>query len=88
MPTAGNLLCARCGRFCRCLKNSISVEELDETGAPYRIWDADLFECPSCRHEVISGFAREPLAESWQPSYAAQRARLAERGPIYPGRTG
>lgn len=84
MPTSSNLLCG-CGRFMRPKKNSVTVEELTETGEPYKLWDADLWKCVECGVEVISGFARQPFAEHYQPDYAAQRARLANE-TIYPGR--
>jgi hypothetical protein len=82
MPTASSILCG-CGRFMRVKKNSVTVEELMEDGAPYKLWDADLFECVECGVEIIAGFAQQPLAEHYQPTYAAQRERLK---PIYPGR--
>jgi hypothetical protein len=82
MPTASNLLCG-CGRFMRVKQNSVTVEELLEDGGPYKLWDADLFECVECGVEIITGFGARPFAEHWQPSYAEQRDRLA---PIYPGR--
>jgi hypothetical protein len=83
MPTSGNVLCVRCGRFCDVKKNSVTVEELLADGAPYKLWDADLYQCPECGTEIITGFGRREFAEHWQPNYAEQRARLA---PIYPGR--
>jgi hypothetical protein len=67
----------------RVKKNSVTVEELLEDGAPYKLWDADVWECPDCGSEVIAGFGARPLAEHYQPDYRVQRARLA---PIYPGR--
>jgi hypothetical protein len=82
MPTSSNYLCG-CGRFMRVKKNGVTVEELLEDGAPYKLWDADLLECIECGVEIIAGFGKGPLAEHWQPDYAAQRERLA---PIYPGR--
>jgi hypothetical protein len=82
MPTSSNYLCG-CGRFMMVKRNSVTVEELLEDGAPYKLWDADLMECPECGVTVIAGFGRQPLAQHWQPSYQEQRARLA---PIYPGR--
>jgi hypothetical protein len=82
MPTSSNYLCG-CGRFMRAKKNSVTVEELTEDGRPYKLWDADLYECVECGVEIISGFGNVPLAEHYQPTYAEQRARLA---PIYPGR--
>lgn len=82
MPTSSNVLCG-CGRFMRVKKNSVTVEEQLEDGAPYKLFDADLFECVECGVEVISGFAREPFAEHWQPGYAHRREAC---GRIYPGR--
>lgn len=82
MPTQSNLLCG-CGVFMRCKQNSVTVEELLEDGSPYRLWDADLYACENCGHQVIAGFGKAPLAEHWQPSYNRHRANLA---PIYPGR--
>jgi hypothetical protein len=81
-PTGSSILCG-CGRFMRVKQNGVTVEELLEDGAPYKLWDADLFECPECGVEIIAGFGRRPLAEHYQADYAAQRERLA---PIYPGR--
>ena len=82
MPTASNYLCG-CGRFMRCKKNSITVEELCEDGTPAGLWDADLYVCDDCGARMIAGFGRAPLFEAWQPDYAEHRARLQ---PIYPGR--
>jgi hypothetical protein len=82
MPTASSILCG-CGRFMRVKQNSVTVEELLEDGTPYKLWDADLWECVDCGAEIITGFGAHPFAEHWHPTYAAQRARLA---PIYPGR--
>lgn len=82
MPTASNLLCG-CGRFMRVKRNSVTVEERTEDQQPYKLWDADLFECEECGVEVIAGFGKAPIAEHWQPDYAAMKERLA---PIYPGR--
>jgi hypothetical protein len=82
MPTASNVLCG-CGRFMRVKRNGVTVEELTETGTPYKLWDADLWECVECGVEIITGFGKSPLAEHWQERYATTRARLA---PIVPGR--
>jgi hypothetical protein len=82
MPTASSVLCG-CGRFMHVKRNSVTVEERLEDQSPYKLWDADLWECPECGVEVITGFGQSPLAEHWQPTYLEQRARLA---PILPGR--
>ena len=81
MPTASNVLCG-CGRFMRPKQNSVTVEELFEDGSPYKLWDADLYFCPSCGWEVITGFGKGPIAEHYEPTYAEQRKRLE---PIFLG---
>lgn len=83
MPTGSSILCG-CGRFLRVKQNSVTVEELLETGEPYKLWSADLFACEDCGAETIAGFGRAPLAEHYQTDrYEALRS---SRGPIYPGR--
>lgn len=82
MPTQSNLLCG-CGRFMRVAKNGVTVEEQMEDGAPYKLWGDDLYRCPGCGAEVVSGFGRQPLAEHYQPTYQQTRARYA---PIREGR--
>lgn len=64
-------------------RNGVTVEELLAEGSAYKLWDADLYQCADCGNQVITGFGRQPLAESWQPSYDAQYVRLH---PVYPGR--
>jgi hypothetical protein len=82
MPPASKILCG-CGRFMTVKKNGVTVEELMEDGAPYRLWDADLWACDGCGVEIIAGFGHFAIAEHWQPTYAETRARLM---PIYLGR--
>jgi len=73
------VLC-QCGCFMRVKRNSVTVEECLDDGAPYKLWSADLWACPTCGAEVITGFGRAPLAEHWQADYAATRER---RRPVY-----
>jgi hypothetical protein len=76
MPTLSNYVCVPCGVFMLIDKNSVTVEELMSDGQPYKLWDGDRYKCPTCGHTIISGFGKLPMAEHFQPSYAAQRARL------------
>jgi hypothetical protein len=81
-PTNGSVLCG-CGRLMYPKTNSVTVEELLEDGRPYKLWSADLWACVECGVEVITGFARVPLAEHYQPEYQTIRDR---RTPVYPAR--
>ena len=77
MPTLSNYVCEPCGVFMRIETNSVTVEELMDDGAPYKLWDGDRYKCPSCGHQIVSGFGRNPLAEHFQMDYAMRRAQLA-----------
>jgi F0F1-type ATP synthase beta subunit len=85
-PTHGGVVCG-CGRIMRVKRNSVTVEELFEDGTPYKLWDADLYECVECGVEIITGFGKGPIAEHYQPTYEEQRARLKSTSPIYPARS-
>lgn len=50
-------------------KNGVHVIEMADFG-PYKVWLADLWECPKCRHRVIAMFGLEPLAEHYEDNFA------------------
>jgi hypothetical protein len=83
MPTNSDVLCAECGRFMVVTGVGVTVEELTDTQDAYKLWKADLFQCPDCGRETIAHFARGPYAEHYQSDYAVTRDRA---GHIYPGR--
>lgn len=37
----------------------------------YKLWMGDLWECQGCGAEVIAGVGRSPIAEHYQPDFAA-----------------
>ena len=82
MATSSEYLCG-CGRFMRPKKNSVVVEELMEDGSPYKLWEADLWECADCGTEIVAGFGARPFAEHYQLDYADVKARHAQ---VLPGR--
>jgi hypothetical protein len=45
-------ICVPCQRNYRCERNGILVRL-----GPNAIIDADLYECPSCEHQIVRGFA-------------------------------
>jgi hypothetical protein len=48
--------------------------------APYKLWAADLWECPGCSKEVIAGLPIQgPMAEHYMPGYQELRAELIAR---------
>lgn len=72
-------VCVACQCFYRVVKNGVRIIEGKPTHAdaklglaepdawvPYKVWLADMYQCPSCGHRIISGFAKSP---SWEDYY-------------------
>lgn len=49
-------------------KNGVYVIEMADFG-PYKVWLADLWECPKCGHQTIAGFGIEALAEHYEAKF-------------------
>lgn len=68
-------VCVPCKVFMRPERNGTAFEEGrfedGDTSVPYKLWIGDLFKCPDCGAQVISGFGREPMAHHYEPDYAA-----------------
>lgn len=76
------LACIKCRVFLVPKRNGIVVEEgrpltndKDGPWGPYKLWSADLAECPVCGFQLAVGFPRTPLAEHFQQDYELTRAR-------------
>jgi hypothetical protein len=77
-------ICVPCQRFYRPKKNGFYFVEgmplmnKAEPGkrdanlwGPYKLWCGDLWVCEGCGHEIVVGVGRNPLAEHYQPDFAA-----------------
>ena len=78
--------CGPCGRFMRVQTNAVTVEELTETGEPYKLWRADEYACPDCGTTAVSGFAMCAYAEHYETSYSDLRATALAAGLLREGR--
>jgi hypothetical protein len=58
-------ICVKCRVSMACVKTGVDVEAM-AGDMPYQIWSGDLFECPSCKVEIVSGFGQQPVAEHFQ----------------------
>jgi len=76
MPTKGNCICVKCEIELRPKKNGVFLEETRHYDLPYKIWHADLLECPSCGFQIITGFGRDPSAEHFEDKYEVLKARV------------
>src|SRR3954471_7632715 len=61
--------CMRCHVIMACSKTGVHLE-LMAGAEPYQLWSADLYRCKGCGAEVTGGFAKLPIAEHYQKSYA------------------
>lgn len=67
---ATNHACVQCNAWMRPRKNGVVVlETFDDGIKPYKIWQADLWECPSCARQTISGFAFNAISEHFMPDF-------------------
>jgi len=61
--------CVPCQTYLRPRKNDITVLEDDGRGHPYRMWSADLWECPDCGHQVILGYGKHAFSFHNEPDF-------------------
>lgn len=85
-----HLACLKCKKFYRCIKNGYYFEEGMPGGSaikeqidpgtgwgPYKLFVGDLYECPDCKAQVITGWSNQPLAEHFQgDEYRKWRERV------------
>lgn len=62
-----------CGKVMTCAKQGLTVEVMADFGSYYKI-QADRYACSCCDAEVLTAFARGPIAEHWQKGYDEIRA--------------
>lgn len=97
------MVCVTCRRFMRPKKNGVYIEELApgnkdtiedparESWWPYKLWAADLYECPQCKVQMVGGFGGLPVSEHYRDGYAELRERLGvflqvpDCGPAHAG---
>jgi hypothetical protein len=75
-------ICVSCGTFFKPVKSGIRVLEqmpkipqavpgivAADDWRPYKIWQADLYECRSCGSQVVSGYGLNPIAIQHMPDF-------------------
>jgi hypothetical protein len=73
-------ICIQCGLFFRVQKNGITWEERirvsDDEWRPYKLWQADLWECRGCGTQILTGHGQKPIAEYFENNYYDIRDRF------------
>lgn len=70
--------CVPCRRFFKVKTVGVRFEEGMPTAdgwRSYKVWAGDLYECEGCGAQIVCGVPMQPLAEHYQPDYAAALAR-------------
>lgn len=81
-------ICVPCKRFLRAKKNGfyflegMQAEDGAQPGTaepekwkPYKLWVGDLWECPGCGAQIVSGVGRDRVAEHYQDDFAERVKR-------------
>ena len=73
------IVCAKCNRAMRPKKNGVAFVELADD-KPYKLWDADLWECQDCGAQVLyTAPLQSPMAEHFQPGFDAKLKTYAPK---------
>lgn len=40
-----------------------------EVWSPYKLWIGDMWECPECHHQIVVGFAGQPISQDYLPGF-------------------
>lgn len=63
-------ICVKCQTEFRVSRNGIAVIDMAwQPPKPCAVWHADLFECPICKTQIVSGFAQKSLAEYFEAKF-------------------
>lgn len=56
--------CVKCGKRYETKETGVGVVEYLADGSLYRIWCADLLECPKCHHQITWGYGEATHASA------------------------
>lgn len=77
------LVCINCEVEMKTEQNGVFVAEMFQDNAKiYKIWHADMWKCPLCDYEVISGFGFSPLANHFDRDLEEWVKELKAKGEV------
>ena len=71
--------CVPCQTYLRPRKNDIYVLTERGDGLPYQVWNADLWECPDCGHQVILGYGVSHCSEHYEKDFSTWLGMVTHR---------
>jgi len=89
-------VCVKCACYYRVRKNGVWYVEMKpkegrlsprghadpDKWEPYKLWQADLWECPECHHLIISGSGFRAAFEDYQPEFKPFLESLVIQGRL------
>ncbi|OGO11453.1 MAG: hypothetical protein A2Y53_00100 [Chloroflexi bacterium RBG_16_47_49] len=76
------LVCVNCEVEYRAKTNGVLVIETASFGA-YKVWQADLLECPVCLNKIVGGFANIPLRQDhYKPDFPEWLEKAKQEAPL------
>jgi len=76
MTTGTGACCVQCQTYLATRKTGITVLETFEDLRPYKVWQADLLECPDCGFQVVKGFGLQAVATHHEPDFEQELQRV------------
>lgn len=61
-------VCAACQLEMRPERIGVGLLDMAAFG-PYHLWDADLYECPGCGHQIVAGFGDNPISRHFEDDF-------------------
>lgn len=87
-------ICVKCQRFYKIVKSGLAFIEgmpigekvkagtaEPEKWKPYKLWMGDLWECPDCHAQTISGVGINRVAEHYEPDFEQKAKQAAAMNP-------
>jgi len=75
-------ICLKCNKAYITKKGGIVVNELAGFGS-YKLWAADLKECPECHHQIIAGFAKDSYSEHYMKRHKESLEKSKKLGILF-----
>jgi len=75
------MVCGNCEIELKPETNGVLVIETMNGMEPYKLWRADLWKCGGCGIEVVTGFAKEPIAEHFEKGFTETMKREIRNAP-------
>lgn len=82
------LVCGKCGLFMDPQRANVALLEKigaveKGIGGPYRLWEADVWRCPGCGHEVVVVSGDRPMVERDEPRLTRDCLAYEAEGRLY-----